>query len=208
MRGSNVRYSAESDVCQGLGIVKWRPWKSWLVSAKGFPAGGGGREARLAGTWTRFGFLSDAGPVECLAQARAVVAGHVVACRLQVVWLLHSEDEQAVIFGEVLVVFEVQGGERDFVGEAAGRDPHVVDWAGPPPQAGCCGQAPPDGGDGLIAGQDRDARQPSGQFPAAVGTPAADLCPLGQLTERDEGDERFAADQARGQRPGELAPVQ
>ena len=62
----------------------------------------------------------------------------------------------------------------------------------------------PDGGHGLIAGQDRDARQLAGQFPAAVGTPAADLGPLCQLTERDEGDERFAADQARGQRPGEL----
>jgi hypothetical protein len=172
MRGSNVRYSAESDVCQGLGIVKWRPWKSWLVSAKGFPAGGGGREARLAGTWTRFGFLSDAGPVECLAQARGVVAGHVVACRLQVVWLLHSEDEQAVIFGEVLVVFEVQGGERRFVGEAAGRDPHVVDRAGPPALAGGCGQAPPDGGDGLIPGQDGDARQPGGQFPRGGGYPS------------------------------------
>jgi hypothetical protein len=50
--------------------------------------------------------------------------------------------------------------------------------------------------------------QPAGQFPAAVGTPAADFGPLGQLTERDEGDERFAADQARGQRPGKFAPVQ
>jgi hypothetical protein len=45
------------------------------------------------------------------------------AFRFQVVWLLRSE---------VLVVFEVQGGERRFVGEAACRDPHVVDRAGPP----------------------------------------------------------------------------
>ena len=70
---------------------------------------------------------------------RGVVAGHVVACRFQVVWLLRSEDGQTVIFGEVLVVFEVQGGERDFVGEAAGRDPHVVDRAGSPASGGCCG---------------------------------------------------------------------
>jgi hypothetical protein len=35
----------------------------------------------------------------------------------------------------------------------------------------------------------------------------ADLCPFDQLTESDEGDERFAANQARDQRTGELAPV-
>jgi hypothetical protein len=137
---------------------------------------------------------------------RAVAAHEVAACRFQ--GLLRAEDGQTVIFREVLVVLEVQRGERRFVDEAAGRDPYVVDRAGPPAPAGCCGQAPPDGGDGLIAGQDRDARQPAGEFPAAVCTPAADLCPLGQLTESDEGDERFAADQARGERPGELAPVE
>jgi hypothetical protein len=111
-----------------------------------------------------------------------------------------------VIFREVLVVLEVQRDER-FVGEAAGCDLHVVDRAGPPASAGCCGQAAPGGGDGFIAGQDGDARQPCGQFPRRWAL-AADLGPLGQLTESDEGDERFAADQARGQRTGELAPVQ
>ena len=129
------------------------------------------------------------------------MAGHVVACRFQVVWLLRSEDGQAVVFGEVLVVFKVQGGERDFVGEAAGRDPHVVDRAGSPASGGCCGQAPPDGGYSFIAGQDGDARQPGGQFPAAVRAPVADLGPLGQLTESYEGDEWFAADQARASGP-------
>jgi hypothetical protein len=36
----------------------------------------------------------------------------------------------------------------------------------------------------------------------------SDFSPFGQLSEGDEGDERFAADQACGQQPGELAPVQ
>lgn len=81
------------------------------------------------------------------------------------------------------------------------------DRAGSPASGGCCGQAPPDGGYSFIAGQDGDARQPGGQFPAAVSAPVADLGPLGQLTESYEGDEWFAADQARGQRPGELPPV-
>jgi hypothetical protein len=35
-----------------------------------------------------------------------------------------------------------------------------------------------------------------------------DFSPFGQLTEGDEGDKRLAADQACGQRTGELAPVQ
>jgi hypothetical protein len=88
-----------------------------------------------------------------------------------------------VIFGEVLVVFKVQGGERDFVGEAAGRDPHVVDRAGSPASGGCCGQASPDGGYSFIAGQDGDARQPGGQFPAAVRRPSGGSRPPAQLTE-------------------------
>jgi hypothetical protein len=124
--------------------------------------------------------------------------------RFQAVWLLRPEDPQAVMFGEVLVVLEVQRCERRLVGEAASRDPHVVDRAWPPASAGCCGQDPPDGGNCLIARQDRDARQPAGRFSTAVGAPVADLDPLGQLTERYEGDQRFAADQARGQRPVSL----
>ncbi len=32
-----------------------------------------------------------------------------------------------MVLVEVLVVLEVQGGERDAMGEAAGRNPHVVD---------------------------------------------------------------------------------
>lgn len=38
---------------------------------------------------------------------------------------------------EVLVVLEVQGGERDAMGEAAGRNPHVVDRARTPAPDGC-----------------------------------------------------------------------
>jgi hypothetical protein len=132
------------------------------------------------------GLLAVAGQLGCLAKWQApggAAAREVAACRFQAARLLRPEDGQAVMFGEVLVVLEVQRGEGRFVGEAAGRDPHVVDRAGPSAAAGCCGQAAPDRGNCFIAGQDRDAGQPAGQFPAAVGAPAADLSPLGQLTE-------------------------
>jgi hypothetical protein len=52
-----------------------------------------------------------------------------------VMWLLRSEDAQAVMLREIPVVLEVQRCERHFVGEAACCDPHVVDRAGPPAQA-------------------------------------------------------------------------
>ena len=42
---------------------------------------------------------------------------------------------------EVLVVLEVQGGERDAMGEAAGRDPHVVDRPRSSTLDGCRGQS-------------------------------------------------------------------
>ena len=38
-------------------------------------------------------------------------AREVAACRFQAVQLLRPEDPQAVMFGEVLEVLEVQGGE-------------------------------------------------------------------------------------------------
>jgi len=52
---------------------------------------------------------------------------------------------------------------------------------------------------------------PDSQFAsldAAVGAPVADLGPLGQLAEGNEGEERLPADQPGRQRPGELAAVQ
>jgi hypothetical protein len=57
--------------------------------------------------------------------------------------LLPAENAQAVVLVEVLVVLEVQGGERDAMGEAAGRDPHVVDRPRSPAPDGCRGQPPP-----------------------------------------------------------------
>jgi hypothetical protein len=41
---------------------------------------------------------------------RVVAAREVAACRFQALWLLRSEDGQAVIFREVLVLLEVQRG--------------------------------------------------------------------------------------------------
>lgn len=48
--------------------------------------------------------------------------------RLRLLFL--AEDPQAVVILEVGVVLQVERGERQVVGEGAGRDPHVVDRAG------------------------------------------------------------------------------
>ena len=109
---------------------------------------------------------------------------------------------------KVLVVFEVQGGERDAMGEATGRNPHVVDRPRAPAPDGYRGQPSPGGGYYLVAGQHRTAGQPAGELLAAALASVADLRPLGQLSEGHEGDQRLAADQAGGKRPGERAPVQ
>jgi thiopeptide-type bacteriocin biosynthesis protein len=121
--------------------------------------------------------------------------------------LLCAEDAQTVVGPEVLVVLEVERGQRQVVGEAAGRDPHVVDGAGAATLDAGGRETAPDGGHGLVAGEDRDARQPVGQLLASAGAPTADLSPLGQLAERHEGDEWLTPDQPSGQRPGELAFV-
>jgi len=94
------------------------------------------------------------------------------------------------------------------MGEAAGRDPHVVDRPRSPALDGCRGQPPASGGYCLVAGQYRNAGQPAGEFLAAVLAPVADLRPLGQLSEGHEGDQRLATDQAGSKRPGERALVQ
>jgi len=73
-----------------------------------------------------------------------------------------------VVLLEVLVVLKVQGGERDAMGEAAGRDPHVVDRPRSSTLDGCRGQSAPGGGYCLITGQYRDVGQPAGEFLAAV----------------------------------------
>ena len=155
------------------------------------------------------GLLAVVGQLGYLAQWQApggAAAREVAACRFQAARLLRPEDPQAVMLGEVLVVLEVQRGERRFVGEAAGRDPHVVDRAGAPASAGCCGQDSPDGGYCLIARQDW---MPDSQLvPRGGGCPGGGSQPACQLTESHEGDEWFPADEARGQRSSELAPVQ
>lgn len=66
----------------------------------------------------------------------------------------------------------------------------------------------PGGGDRLVSGQYRNAGQPAGEFLAATLAPVADLRPLGQLSEGHKGEQRLAADQAGGERPGKRAFVQ
>jgi len=61
---------------------------------------------------------------------------------------------------------------------------------------------------GLVSGQYRNAGQPAGEFLAATLAPVAELRPLGQLSEGHQGEQRLAADQAGGERPGKRAFVQ
>jgi len=52
---------------------------------------------------------------------------------------------------EILVILEIQRRKRCLVGEAAGRDPHVVNRTRTSALDGCCSQAPPDGSYCLVA---------------------------------------------------------
>jgi hypothetical protein len=124
----------------GFGIGRRRAVsKPGPVSARFMACGRGGERPWLCPIVEDPGILLAVGLPGCLTAggSRAAAPRRVFADQalgrhsFQAVWLLRSEDGQSVIFGEVLVVFEVQGGERGFVGEAAGRDPHVVDRAGP-----------------------------------------------------------------------------
>jgi hypothetical protein len=53
---------------------------------------------------------------------------------------------------EILVVLEVQCRERQFIGEAASCDPHVVDRTRPSAADSRCRQASPNGGHRFITG--------------------------------------------------------
>lgn len=46
--------------------------------------------------------------------------------------LLGAENPQAVVALKVLVIFQIERGQRQIIGQAAGSDPHVVHWAGTP----------------------------------------------------------------------------
>src|SRR5260370_30353084 len=94
------------------------------------------------------------------------------------------------------------------MGEAAGRNPHVVDRPRSPAPDGCRGQPPPGGGYRLVAGQYRNSGQPAGEFLAAAVAPVADLPPLGQLSEGHEGDQRLPDPQEGSKPPSEPGPVE
>lgn len=102
------------------------------------------------------------------------------------------------MLAEVLIVLEVQGGERQVVGQAAGCDPHVVDRPRPSSLDGGRREPTPGCGDRLVTGYDGHCGEPGGKLAPALLAPVADLCPLGQLAEGDESNERLATDQPRG----------
>lgn len=100
---------------------------------------------------------------------------------------------------EVLVVLQVERGQGQVVGQAAGGDPHVVDRTGSAALDARGRQPAPHRRDRLVAEEDWDSGEPVGQFLPAAGTPVPDLGPLGQLAKGDEGDQRPPADEPRGQ---------
>ncbi len=64
-----------------------------------------------------------------------------------------------MVEAEVLVVLEVEGGQRQVVGESAGGDPHVVGRAGPSALYPGGREPSPGGGAGLVAGQTQSSEQ-------------------------------------------------
>jgi hypothetical protein len=92
--------------------------------------------------------LADSGmPAQISVLANLPVSVAVTAAALS------AEDAQAVVLLEVLVALEVQCRERYLVGEAAGRNPHVINEMWSAAQAGLCRQPSPGGGDCLVAGR-------------------------------------------------------
>src|SRR3954454_15923476 len=67
-----------------------------------------------------------------------------------------TEQRQTLALGEVLEVLDVQSHEGQLVGQAAGRDPRVVLWAGTRPcrvalaEMGCCVRR--EGGERALSG--------------------------------------------------------
>jgi hypothetical protein len=92
----------------------------------------GGRRPRVKGICrARRSRARAAGQVRLLScRNPRAVRGAPARCGL---WL---EQPQPVVLGEVLEVLEIEGGERQLVGKAAGSNPGVVDRAGPPALGG------------------------------------------------------------------------
>jgi hypothetical protein len=99
----------------------------------------------------------------------------------------HDEDRSAdelesLVLGEVCVVLGVQCGERQLSGEAARRDPGVVDRPRPPAEAGVC-LLTPDPGGVEAGGEDDDAGEEGLETGATLWSPAVQVRPLGQLAD-------------------------
>ena len=117
-----------------------------------------------------------------------------------------SADElKAFVLGEVGVVLDVECGEGQLAGDAAGGDPGVVDWSGSAAESGlgldlapyrCCAEA---------AGQDDDAGEEGLKAGSPLWSPAVQACPLGQFADGDEGDREPLTGQWAGEGVGQLA---
>ncbi len=153
----------------------------WLWRATAGPAG---RARRLSRVGSSASSLATCAGTPTSAGRSPSHADHGTACdTMQRITqaLFGAKDTEPVMLIEILVILEIQRCERHLVGQAARRDPHVVD------RTAAADRRPPDRGHGLVAGQHGNMRQPARQFLATAGTQVADLCPLGQLTEGDEG---------------------
>lgn len=105
------------------------------------------------------------------------------------------------MFGEVFLVFDVAGSQRDAVGEAAGGHPGVIQRAWTASEAGICGDDAPGPGYIMVAVEDVLACEPPVQHLSAVWSPLALLDPPGQFAQshkgQDEGDGRPAGESCR-----------
>lgn len=101
------------------------------------------------------------------------------------------------MLGEVGEVLDVERRERQPIGDAAGRDPCVVNWPGPASFGRGSRQFTPHRPDALAARDHRLIGQPVIQHGPVTGSPPPEPGPLGQFAHRYEGDQRLLASQAR-----------
>jgi hypothetical protein len=114
----------------------------------------------------------------------------------------HKEQPQSVVFGEVGVVFEVEGCQGKVGDDATCGDPRVIrgDRTTAPLAGGR--ESPPRDGDLPVVTEDRALVHPGGESLTISFTPRTDLHPFRQLSVRHEGEGGHGTHKAGGKVAG------
>jgi hypothetical protein len=108
---------------------------------------------------------------------------------------LPSDQCQALVLGEVFEVLDVEGRQRQAVGERTGRDPRVVGGPRPATSDGVRGDLAPGASDIVAVWKDDQSVEPVPQGVTVAPAPLSKFGPLGQFAERYERDARLFADE-------------